>query len=440
MKILRTILLFFIILILSSCSYFTNDDNIKIDYNNDITNIGYTSVVYNNRIYYISNELGTAGVYSMNMDGSDVQMEVDNPSIKNLQVSNGYLYFIGLKGFLSKGHHATNLYTLYFYKIGDTEYKEVSDLNENIIAFYVSSEGNIFLNKADFGESIYLYSDSYLLDNYESKSVIEVSFDYNGERIINGISQIGKTIIISWFPDDTKLTDFKYSIGDRPYLVNMVAGGLVLNKNAETYQKDSIKAFYIDDKNIYCSYNEMIVIIDKERFEVTKNFTPDGLSENYNIEYITGYGNDVYIVANQWSDKNYRKLPLKNEMLYRINPDTFECTEILKFESKQRIIGLGNDYIILLDENEIYKVDLSSKTVGVRTKLCNAPEDIYNKNYTIGYAGDWMFLYKIYPETGSITYGSDLPGEQLLIKINVQTGEIINNEQELNFLALDSYK
>ena len=53
--------------------------------------------MYKRQIYYISNELDTMGIYSMDMDGSNVQLEVKNPSVTNLQWRNDTLYFVGLE-------------------------------------------------------------------------------------------------------------------------------------------------------------------------------------------------------------------------------------------------------------------------------------------------------------------------------------------------------
>ena len=57
---------------------------------------GFAAAVYKNRIYYISNEKSEPGVYSMNMNGSDIQLEAKNPSITHIQLYKDNLYYLGL--------------------------------------------------------------------------------------------------------------------------------------------------------------------------------------------------------------------------------------------------------------------------------------------------------------------------------------------------------
>ena len=65
-----------LVLILASCSPL-HSDNLRIDFKPDkSSNYGYAAAVYEDRIYYVSNELGDAGVYSMALDGSDIRMEL----------------------------------------------------------------------------------------------------------------------------------------------------------------------------------------------------------------------------------------------------------------------------------------------------------------------------------------------------------------------------
>ena len=79
------------------------------------------------------------------------------------------------------------------------------------------------------------------------------------------------------------------------------------------------------------------------------------------------------------------------------------------------------------------------KPLAGETRLCDAPKDIDKEKYTIDYAGDWMFVYKVY---GGFTTGNidDDPGQQLVYKINLKTGEVVENTVPLDFSQVDPYR
>jgi hypothetical protein len=83
----------------------------------------------------------------------------------------------------------------------------------------------------------------------------------------------------------------------------------------------------------------------------------------------------------------------------------------------------------------IFNID----TLGDKQKLCNAPQDFSSKNYLVDIAGNWMFIYKIYPEVGSPIYEFDLPGQQLVYKINLENRECLYNDKQLDFSVLAHY-
>lgn len=78
----RLITLVFTVLFLSGCTnqQFTDEyrfNEFFIQYkNNNNSTIGVIGAVYNDRIYYFSDEIGQSGIYSMKTDGSDIRFEV----------------------------------------------------------------------------------------------------------------------------------------------------------------------------------------------------------------------------------------------------------------------------------------------------------------------------------------------------------------------------
>ncbi len=416
-------LVLFCLILLPSCST-RNMDTLSIDYKNDkSTNFGYTAAVYGDRIYYVTNELGKSGIYSMKLDGTDVRMEVENPNVTMLEITGGKLYFSGLEKIRKpSGDLPTNVNTLYCSALGSAKYGKTRDreMNANIGAFFVAQDGFQFIDSGG------LSLDQDTVDS-KYKKITMIPLDYKGESVYAGVCKIGGTQIIAFFdPDDPDTYLFNISIGGDPFVLDTNTGELVLQVDNG---QDMLKAFQIDDKYIYCSYNEMVVVLDKTTYSVKKKIIPEGLSSDYDIAHMTKYGNAVYIMADRWLDTSIAAQPLLNEKLYKMDTKTFKCTKLLDLGQNQRILGIDANYIILLDHGEIDKLVLKNGGIDQKQKLANAPRDINLNTYTIDYAGDWMFLHRTYS-----------PGQELVYKINLQSGKVIQNSVKYDFSVLDSYR
>lgn len=454
-KYISLVLLTAMMLILAACST-QYSDNIRINLKNDkSSNFGYAAAVYEDRIYYISNELGTAGIYSMNLDGSEIKVEVENPSITSLEVREGILYFNGLfKIKKRQGSIQTstiNNHTVYYCAFGEKVKKaDYINPNFNINGFFVSEEGYIAARYGATLEDLHLFSPSYLETFSDIDNIIAtISFEYYDEMYVEygdeddkkrevqkNIYQFGDLLIIAeHIPEGKELNRFT---NEDPYVLDSNTGDLVLVYSDK--QADALKAFYMDENNIYCSYKEMVVVLDRATYQTKTTFVPEGLSKEFQIVDIMKYADDLYIIADKWRCFDEKTLPLLGEKLLLIDSGTFMISEVLELGLKQRIIGLDENYIILLEDEVIYEVSLDDGKIGDKTIVSDAPLDICSKNHIIDYAGDWMFIYKSYPENGAFTYGSEAPGQRLLMKVNLESGEIIENNVVLDFEAHGKYE
>ena len=96
-NVVKIISLLLTLLSITSCNKICgNTNNLRINFkSNKLSDRGYAAAIYNDRIYYISNEKEISGIYSMKMDGTDVRLEAQNPSITSIQIYNDCLYFLG---------------------------------------------------------------------------------------------------------------------------------------------------------------------------------------------------------------------------------------------------------------------------------------------------------------------------------------------------------
>jgi len=421
-KFTRMILIVVCLFVLTSCNLSRPDPpDVKIGFKNDTSgDLGMAAAVYGDRIYYTSNELGKAGICSMKPDGSDVRQEIVNPSIMMLQLFQGKLYFCGLNTIEQttatpiQAHHA-----LFAKNIdGSTKYKDLDpEHGDNKVGVYVNDD-LLLVYWNDGGQGIKLLKGEKL-----KPKTIKVSFKYKKITVENKFYIQGNTLA-TYYPAT-------YQNEDKPYIVDMGTGNLVLKCDTT----EGTKAFCMDDENLYCSYNEMVVVFNRSDYSVKARIIPGGLTSDYTIENISRFGGDLYILADRWTDEGSSLL---SEKLYHADAKTLSCSEVLSLDKNQRVLGM-TERMILLDGGKIYKAALKGGSIGEKTKLIDAPGDISSRNYMVDYAGDWMFLYKVYPETGSPVYG-DSPGQQLLYKINLKSGEVVQNDVKLDFSILKSYE
>ena len=121
-----------------------------------------------------------------------------------------------------------------------------------------------------------------------------------------------------------------------------------------------------------------------------------------------------------------------------MDTNTFKCKIIAEMKDGERIIGLTEDSIIYYKNKGVYKINLKSDIELESEKILDISMNLNSDKYTIDYAGDWMFIYKIY---GEFTYASkgEKVAQQLLYKININTGEIMENKIPINFDEFNSY-
>lgn len=422
----RVIFMLFVLLLLgvTACTLFVAKDTATIQLNNyKHDNIGRSAVIHEDRIYYVSNEHEDVGIYSMNLDGSDIRMEFLNPSITMIEVIDEKLYFVGLKAINKKADSykdVKNEYGLYCGTIGGSDYQTERHYgNDNLKEFYLNNNGYQMYCSGAKDEQIVIGSSVEIdvRDYYQSSFI----FDYKNDTVEGHVYRVGDCIIISdKLADSTRL----YA-NTNAYVLDTNTGVLVL-KSYNSTSLIFVKAHFIDDNQIYCSYNNMIVVIDAVTLEVKQNITPDALNEDCQIRQVISSGSNIYIIAEEQSQDTV------NEKLYEVDKKTLQASEVEGLGIKQRILGLTDSYIVACDKESIYKFSLSDGILGEEVKLYDVPKDFYTTNYMIDYAGDWMFIYKIYPEKGSI-YDKEPCGQQLLCEINLVNSEVFPNDVELEF-------
>ena len=468
-NLLIAILIVFLLIMTASCKIFESNDNLRVNYKeNKLSNRGYAAAVYNNRIYYISNENGYPGIYSMKMDGSDIRGETVNPSITSLQVINDTMYFVGIKKiYESRSSLPTDSayqHTIYKKVIGSNEYsiiKEAPD-NDNVVAFYYSPEGYVIYKTGTWQGETYIKKDNENIESTVSRRV-ELTYPNVDSIILKGdknrvlyIYKYDNVIVITRpYVDEHKEDNMihRFYITDRVNIIDINNSEHIIQDNSSVKREfeNDFQILAVDDKNIYCTYSDLyenkqldfrdnvqINVIDIEKLEITDSFYLKEIGKNEKISYSAEFNGKLYMIIDEWSSRDKTTLPIKSEKLLAMDVKTHDCSIIAEMEKGERIIGLTEDSVIYYKDNELFKAELNNDEIINREKLCEMSVNLNKDKFTIDYAGDWMFIYKIY---GGFTYasvGNDM-GQQLLYKINIKTGEVIENTVPIDFSELNMY-
>ena len=429
-----------------------------------LSETGYAAMVTNNnRIYYISNELGATGIYSMDMDGSNIQLEVKNPSITGMQWRDNILYFVGLEKIEDRRSSlpwSDHVYTVYEKKKEEKRESntELVDREENVKGFYKISDHVTAINYG-YTDEISFYTDEQTLYSFgqevpapagiKEKNIICFEGAVTEPEPLEKGIKAEVSIYVNAIENLYVIVCDDFSSEEMPwyqaYLFDVETGERIFINDVQDRFSD-FQPLFLDDNYLYSFYKDpyfsktgQMVIVNRENWEVEQMFPLGDIAETHRVSYAVKRDGKIYMLAEQWSSDDKAVLPLKNQKLLAMDPETFEWEVVRDMKEGERIVGLDERGIVYLADGGIWKAEWEGEALGGETRLCDAPKDIDKEKYTIDYAGDWMFVYKVY---GGFTTGNidDDPGQQLVYKINLKTGEVVENTVPLDFSQVDPYR
>ena len=132
--------------------------NLKTD---ALSPIGEKAAFYGGRIYYLSSELGTQGIYSMDAAGKDVTLEIPAEDIRSINVRDDGIYYAGFAGIRENEVGPFRDFHLYIQKHNETSIADFlrdvgypepnSRYDGSVWDFYVSDQGVIVICFAEVG-------------------------------------------------------------------------------------------------------------------------------------------------------------------------------------------------------------------------------------------------------------------------------------------------
>lgn len=426
----KIIVLLLIVILLSACRAIKDNNEYRfneflIQYKtNNSANTGAIGAENENRIYYFSQEGGVSGIYSMNLNGSDIKFETEANDMQKLQIKDRKIYYLLLDkiSYGEKGEQWGNkAYSLYSMDLKNYEKKycsEVEDTVRNTIQkykkdgyrgiwdFYHLGDDKFILKAVDVTVPINNFKlKNYFMDKYGN---IFTGYDFQN---------------IKFQLDGSKNWLYFYKPDTDDYII--------LSKN--TIEKDeSIEyedfivydiaknsGFTVWDSSI--SYTDFLMIYFIDKGKLIAGGERNGNNGKYN--YIIEYDFEKEKVVKKCKidgaetvilfDKKYILAKFKDrEEIYSFNEADFTMKKLLS-NKKGYIVDIRDNYYILLDKGNLYKKDLSGKDIW-KIKL----DKNYIKNeHKVEVTGDWLFIKSF-----------DLKEEQAYLeeKINIKTGERVD--------------
>lgn len=399
--------------------------NIKSDSN---ASFGKKASFYDGRIYYLSAESGTQGIYSMNADGSDVRLEQATEDIRALAVNDDGLYYSGFLGIRENWNGSFRCFRLY--RRDNTQSKSVDLLeqtkrsddltDENVWDFYIASNGYVYIRLIDVawpenGNNISMisYVNGEILPALNYQSVVT---DYYGFRetsakrsfrllkytkqyatadagIVYGQdsleiyaekyitlydASINRTVlpIDGIFLADSERTDYAWHRWILRINVNkmlLAAESALLTYDLNTHKANDLLTFP-STESIYASYDEGNDILLLTRTLRKSGLISSGLRALFNIPVVKG------------------------SCLYRANPDTGATTKLLSLKRDEAFVYVDGKTAAVASDQTISLYDITSESPAlIRTiELQHQIVDSANKVDT---AGGWLFLYGFNEQT-----------------------------------------
>lgn len=400
--------------------------NIKCDVNADY---GKKTAVYQNRIYYLSAEDGTQGVYSMRLDGSDVKLEFAAEDIRALGVKEDGFYYSGFSAIDTNGNGDYRCFRLYQRATAQSDpvdllsaAKRSEDLkNNNVWDFYIAANGVIYIRMAEMNwllGSIFLSLTA--LSGLRSLSVLEFKFKIKDYYAFQDTSITSELMVYQYAGQYTATdTNAGYTedslniAGEQEvFLYDSVINKTVLSIDAIFLQNSERSDAYGNRWILRLSESEILFgtesalatydVATQTGTEISSFPSTESIFATYDT------GTDILLLtkefrSNRWIARKFRKVfdipSKKGENLYRADPDTGERTKLLSLGQDEEFLYVDDNLAVSASENIVSLYDISGETA-VLLRTIELEHEVVDSANKVDAAGDWLFLYRFNDATG----------------------------------------
>ena len=388
---------------------------------------GKKAAYFEGRIYYLSSELGTQGIYSMDTTGKDMRVEFPVGDIRAINIQPDGVYYSGFVGTTENAHGLYRQFHLLIRKNGDHDEVDFlktvgythSYLDNNVWDFYISVNGVVVIcfmdNDNHVGARLY-----YLEGFRENKAIpvadytivnknVDIKYATFNKRIF-GLGKLDNMFFLSdvfriekYSPGETMiLGDTIIDLDSDHYIIkNMIDRSIGYNDNNSDYLRWFCRGS--SDGFILASVHGL------EKYDLATNTITSIVSfEQPESVYAQIDCKDNILMFTQLLRETYHKdyyysRELKQtralaESLYRVDPETGAKQLLLTLEYNNAFLYADANAAVTGGDKTISIYDISGeKAVQLRTiAIENNIVDYSNKVDT---AGGWVFLYRFNEQT-----------------------------------------
>ena len=414
---------------------------------NSYVNTGQSAAFYNEKVYYVSQEKGISGLYSMNNDGSEVRLEFNIPKVTRITVNDNGVYYVGLKPrdltnvyFSNRRHYFYSFFKASLEDENNYDIEEISypksDAESSVVDGFVLDNGSIVIRVEPdvyqpYGSLTYIKTfvtpenpiTGYLRYKFSKECI--VTNENNGYQfdIVNHNSYL--ECYTSFFKDEVTAPVYE----DGRYVFYEELEGTITNsfidKVTNKFASDEIYIqkyaysilLYASNEHLYTSQGNRLIKFDINSFEILDSFVFEDLDWDWKITDLI-VGNQIFVIA-KFLDANYNTLA----KLYLVDMDSKKALCLAGLNnysnwSKKddiRLIHIGKEKILYIKNKKLICHEIGSDGF-VEIKYEIKLPRLLNKKYATEIAGDWLFVYKI--------MRNDKPNK-LIFRVNLETKEII---------------
>ncbi len=399
--------------------------NLKAD---AFSNIGKKAAYYDGRIYYLSSELGTQGIYSMNSQGEDIVLEIPVEDIRSINVRDDGVYYAGFTGIEENASGPFRQFHLLIRKNDETNIadflKDVgypipnSFFDGNVWDFYISDNGVVVICFADINH--HMQAQLREVVSFKNGQAVPMA-DYKGVKYdpsihYTGFNQnrveIGKLDGLYFLPDY-----FSYPEYNGEFLSLCLS---VIDLNAKDNVVKMLTDWYLGYNNDSADYlrwfcrgssNGFILasVHGLEKYDVATNTVSDIVTfdqpENMYAQIDCG---DHFLVFTELLRKTYgldyhysndlKQTRALAESLYRVDPETGEKQLLLTLEYNNAFLYADAKTAVTGGGKTISIYDIS----GDKAELLRTIEidhNIVDRANKADTAGGWLLLYRFNEQT-----------------------------------------
>lgn len=385
---------------------------------------GKKAAFYNNRVYYLSSELGTQGIYSMNPSGGDIKLEVPVEDIRAIQLQDDVLYYSGFAGVKENDNGPYRQFRLFSLAKGDTVSKDFlatavySDdfRDENVWDFYVSKTGVFvlrFTNVVGYDGSSALSVATFV----DSRAIVFPDYQVINKGVINHVASFNGALL-----SFLRYTDLFYVLANYESTTSQQDERLYGWGSLSVYDSSQNQVALPLDRIYSCisarsksDYARSTCRVDGEKtiFATVRGIesydkpskTTSSIVTFPSEEYVYNQLDcgDYFLVLTECLRSSYlhgvhapHTYPLNraiSESLYRVFPDSKEKQLVLTVGKNQSFLYADRNIVAVAKGKQILIYDISTDQPElVRTIDLN--HQIVDRANKVDSAGGWLFLYQ----------------------------------------------